>query len=225
MPQIICVSKGPDFQQRLLRKVRDQFHLAHVTEVKSIDPQALYLVDELEAQNFRNHEATKVVVTTQFQPALVSHWLDQGFDEVLSFECDPVVWLARLKKAARAIKIRPSETLDLGVLRLNMNQQRAYRKAQLGWDPVDLTPLEFRVLRQLCKQPGRPFSRRELHEAVWGGEVHLSLRNIDTHICKLRQKIAHPQIEIQSSRGLGYTLTVHSPVQVLAEALPFRGTA
>lgn len=75
-------------------------------------------------------------------------------------------------------------------------------------EPLDLTPTEFRLLHYLVSNPGRPLSREDLIEAVWGytGEVG-SDRTVDVHIRHLRQKIerdpANPRW-IVTVRGVGY---------------------
>lgn len=74
--------------------------------------------------------------------------------------------------------------------------------------PVDLTPIEFRLLRRLVSHPNRPQSRDTLIEAVWGysGEIG-SARTIDVHIRHLREKLeadpGNPR-RLVTVRGFGY---------------------
>ena len=74
--------------------------------------------------------------------------------------------------------------------------------------PVELTPMEFRLLRYLASNPGRPFSRDQLIEAVWGYDSDVgSDRTIDVHVRHLRQKLeqdpANPRWLV-TVRGVGY---------------------
>jgi DNA-binding response OmpR family regulator len=74
--------------------------------------------------------------------------------------------------------------------------------------PVELTPMEFRLLRYLASNPGRPFSRDQLIEAVWGYDSDIgSDRTIDVHVRHLRQKLeqdpANPRWLV-TVRGVGY---------------------
>ena len=79
-----------------------------------------------------------------------------------------------------------------------------------GGGAIDLTPIEFRLLRYLSARPNVPVSRSGLMEAVWGYESDVSSdRTVDVHIRHLRQKIerdpANPT-RIVTVRGVGYKL-------------------
>jgi DNA-binding response OmpR family regulator len=74
--------------------------------------------------------------------------------------------------------------------------------------PVELTPIEFRLLHHLVSHPERPFNRSQLIEAVWGYSSDVeSERTVDVHIRHLRQKIetdpTHPRWLV-TARGTGY---------------------
>jgi DNA-binding response OmpR family regulator len=75
---------------------------------------------------------------------------------------------------------------------------------------VDLTPIEFRLLRHMAGQPGRPFTRSQLISAAWDYEGDVgSDRTVDVHIRHLREKIeADPATPrwIITVRGVGYKL-------------------
>jgi DNA-binding response OmpR family regulator len=70
--------------------------------------------------------------------------------------------------------------------------------------PVQLTYVEFEILRTLLAHPGRVFSRRMLLEALWGSADFRDPRTIDVHVRHLREKLEH-----DSSRP-EYILTVRS---------------
>jgi DNA-binding response OmpR family regulator len=73
---------------------------------------------------------------------------------------------------------------------------------------VDLTPTEFRLLRYLVSNPGRPLSREELIEAVWGYASDIgSDRTVDVHVRHLRQKLEEDPTDprwLMTVRGVGY---------------------
>jgi DNA-binding response OmpR family regulator len=72
---------------------------------------------------------------------------------------------------------------------------------------VQLTYVEFELLRTLAAHPGRVYSRRMLLEALWGGADYREPRTIDVHIRHLREKLepdpAEPEY-ILTVRGVGY---------------------
>jgi len=72
---------------------------------------------------------------------------------------------------------------------------------------VQLTYVEFELLRILASNPGRVYSRRMLLEALWGGADYREPRTIDVHVRHLREKLerdpADPEY-ILTVRGVGY---------------------
>ena len=73
--------------------------------------------------------------------------------------------------------------------------------------PVDLTPLEFKLLTLFIRARGRVLSREKLVAGAWGPETYTSERIVDNHIANLRKKIepdpANPRY-LRNLRGLGY---------------------
>ena len=70
-----------------------------------------------------------------------------------------------------------------------------------------LTPIEFRLLEHLYRQQSSLVSRLELWEAVWGVDVSVELRTVDSHIMRLRRKlrpIGTDAFVIETVWGLGY---------------------
>jgi DNA-binding response OmpR family regulator len=72
---------------------------------------------------------------------------------------------------------------------------------------VELTYVEFELLRTLAAHPGRVYSRRQLLEALWGGSDYREPRTIDVHVRHLREKLerdpSNPEY-IVTVRGVGY---------------------
>ena len=72
---------------------------------------------------------------------------------------------------------------------------------------MELTAIEFKLLRTFIQSRGRILSRNQLLDLAWGGDVSVTERVVDNHVANLRRKIeptpASPQFLI-SVRGLGY---------------------
>jgi DNA-binding response OmpR family regulator len=81
------------------------------------------------------------------------------------------------------------------------------RSVEIDGRPVQLTYVEFELLRTLASHPGRVYSRRMLLEALWGGADYREPRTIDVHVRHLREKLepdpAEPEY-ILTVRGVGY---------------------
>ncbi|MFL5925807.1 MAG: response regulator [Gaiellaceae bacterium] len=81
------------------------------------------------------------------------------------------------------------------------------RSVEVRGEPVQLTYVEFELLRTLAAQPGRVFSRRMLLEALWKSADYRDPRTIDVHVRHLREKLeAEPRTPeyILTVRGVGY---------------------
>jgi two-component system, OmpR family, response regulator len=83
----------------------------------------------------------------------------------------------------------------------------ARRTVDVGGTAVQLTYVEFELLRTLASRPGRVFTRQALLEAVWGGSDYRDPRTIDVHVRHLREKLERDASEpelILTVRGVGY---------------------
>ena len=90
-----------------------------------------------------------------------------------------------------------------GPLRIDVGR----RTAELDGTPVQLTYVEFELLRTMASHPGRVYSRRMLLEALWGGADYREPRTIDVHVRHLREKLERDPRDpeyIFTVRGVGY---------------------
>jgi two-component system, OmpR family, response regulator len=88
---------------------------------------------------------------------------------------------------------------------LSIDQSR--RTVDLDGRSVQLTYVEFELLRTMASNPGRVFSRKMLLEALWGGSDYREPRTIDVHVRHLREKLERDPREpefIHTVRGVGY---------------------
>ena len=80
-------------------------------------------------------------------------------------------------------------------------------KATRGGEPLELTPREYKLLRQFVANRGSVLTRERLLAAVWGYHVVPVTRTVDMHVAKLRKKVEHdPEspIHIITVHGVGY---------------------
>ena len=81
------------------------------------------------------------------------------------------------------------------------------RTVEVKDEPVQLTYVEFELLRTLAAHPGRVYTRRMLLEALWGAADYREPRTIDVHVRHLREKLERDPREpeyIFTVRGVGY---------------------
>jgi len=93
-----------------------------------------------------------------------------------------------------------TEQLSHGPLVLDLERHRC----QVGDETVDLTAKEFGLLSALMSRPGRVMSREKLLDEVWGADIAVTHRTIDTHLKRLREKLGETGDLIDTVRGVGY---------------------
>ena len=127
--------------------------------------------------------------------------LNSGADDYVCKPFSPREVMARVQALLRRAEGRVTRSASLWTL-----DDAGLRIAWRGqW--LSLTPLEFRMLRQLLSQPGRVFSRSQLLESAHGDLRDVSDRAIDTHVKNLRRKLQAVCAEddcIASVYGVGY---------------------
>jgi two-component system phosphate regulon response regulator PhoB len=77
-------------------------------------------------------------------------------------------------------------------------------------EEVILTALEFKLLLELLKRPGRVHNRGTLLERVWSADGDSTSRTVDTHVMRLRRKLGSMGNRIETLRGVGYRLREES---------------
>jgi two-component system alkaline phosphatase synthesis response regulator PhoP len=85
-----------------------------------------------------------------------------------------------------------------GSLEIDEEQVLVYKKGS----PLKLSKKEFQLILLITSKPGKVFRRNFILAKVWGDDIIVGDRNIDTHIKKLRKKIGKDHI--QTVRGIGY---------------------
>ncbi len=130
--------------------------------------------------------------------------LELGADDYLCKPFSPREVIARIK----AILRRQSQD-SAPALGLQLDASRL----QLGWQAgtLALTTVEFALIQALAEHPGQILSRQQLMDRIYDDHRIVSDRTIDSHIKKLRQKLAQswPQMRfIESVYGAGYRLDI-----------------
>jgi two-component system phosphate regulon response regulator PhoB len=129
--------------------------------------------------------------------------LEGGADDYITKPFSPRELLARINAVLRrTTPVEGTERIDVEGLVLDQSSQRV----SSGERTVALGPTEYRMLAFFMTHPERVYTREQLLDRVWGGNVYVEERTIDVHIRRLRKALEEYGYDrlIQTVRGSGY---------------------
>ena len=130
--------------------------------------------------------------------------LSVGADDYVTKPFSPRELTARVKAALRRIQAGVSSASETHIYSFrHLRMDVGARLVTVDENPIELTTIEFDLLRALLEHRGRVLSREQLLEKVWGGEYFGEQRVVDVHLGHVRQKLGRDDL-IVTVRGVGY---------------------
>ena len=138
---------------------------------------------------------------------------ERGCDD---YVCKPFSY-PELRGRVSALLRRVNGRRSLGRLRVgDLEVDPPSREVRLRGARIDLSQKEFALLRTLASDPARVFTKDELLRSIWGFRTRGTTRTLDSHACRLRQKLAaHGDRFVVNVWGVGYRL-IDGPVEAAA---------
>jgi two-component system, OmpR family, alkaline phosphatase synthesis response regulator PhoP len=130
--------------------------------------------------------------------------LSVGADDYVTKPFSPRELVARIKAALRRLQTGTGEGSEKTILAFrHVRIDTGARQVTVDERPIELTAVEFDLLKALAENRGRVLNRERLLEIVWGGTYYGEMRVVDVHLGHIRQKLGSDQY-IATVRGVGY---------------------
>ena len=144
-----------------------------------------------------------IMLTARAEEADKVAGLEGGADDYITKPFSPRELIARINAVLR----RSDPQVEGEVLNFDGLQLDPVAHRVLAHDkPVTLGPTEYRMLEFFMTHPDRVYSREQLLDRIWGGNVYVEERTIDVHIRRLRKALEEFGYDrmVQTVRGAGY---------------------
>ena len=127
---------------------------------------------------------------------------DELFDDFCLTPFHPAELEARLRHLlVTDLDLHRADLVEYGELTLNLETYQA----SIAGRPLDMTYMEYELLKFLAQNPGKVFTREMLLSRVWGYEYYGGARTVDVHVRRLRAKLGEEHASlIQTVRSVGY---------------------
>ncbi|HHH31796.1 MAG TPA: response regulator transcription factor [Polyangiaceae bacterium] len=162
-----------------------------LAQLRRLDPPPAVII-----LSSRDHEADRVA------------GLETGADDYVTKPFSPREVVARVRAVLR--RARHGDSPKDEHPRLPLTCEPDTRRAAVNGEPLELTRVEFDLLRTLLDAPGRVFTRAQLIERIWGDNFAITDRTVDSHVKALRRKVSeaggNAQL-IETVRGVGYRVS------------------
>lgn len=232
MEKILCVDDSPEVFM-FLKAVLNDYELIQASDLKSaihtlktnqneID---LVLLDVSlpDGNGIKSLSDLKQIITNKVIPFVMLTNDDDILSKVAAFGLGADDYIqkppnaaelkARVQARIRSAKVqqKESDTIKLGTLTINLDKIIVSIEKMNGKiEQIDLTPIEFKILKLLCSYPNQVFSRNQLIDSVWGIGKFITERTVDAHISHLRKKISESNVLVSTVLSTGYKVEFKS---------------
>ncbi len=220
--KILVIEDEPDIRRNLEYNLsREGFSVsgaASISEAKLIlnsDFFNLILLDLMlpDGSGLDLCKSIKADAKTESIPIIILTAKDDEVDRVVGFELGADDYVTK-PFSVRELILRVKAVLKRGTKKREIVEvERQFADLKIDVDShevhvddkkINLTALEFRLLRQLVDRRGRVQSRDQLLSDVWGYSSEVTTRTVDTHVKRLREKLGPMGKYVQTIRGVGY---------------------
>jgi len=198
--QVISAATGPEGLEKALDLDLDII----ILDLMLPELNGLEICKELRRRNIGTPIIMLTAKSQEFDKVL---GLELGADDYVTKPFSPFELHARVKALMRRSEIRDQQsaatTIKIGPFELDPSKYQFTKNNE----PVQLTTIEFSLMKLLMQNTGHVLKRDDILRSVWGEEICVTPRTVDTHIANLRRKIEDDPEQshwITGVRGAGY---------------------
>ena len=133
-----------------------------------------------------------------------------GAEDYLVKPFDPLELKARVDVRLKKLQVGNTQKVLPG-LKIDFHRSLVEIESERGWEALDLTSTEYKILTFLVQNQSAILSRNQIIDHVWGNKVYILDRNVDSHISALRKKMQPHAAYIRAVHGLGHKFSVELP--------------
>ena len=158
------------------------------------------------ARQWKRDEMTRdlpvIMLTARVEEDDKIRGLESGADDYVTKPFSPRELVARINALLRRAQPEHETRLNIEGLELDMGSQRISNGGVL----IEVGPTEYKLLQFFMTHPERVYTRDQLIDRVWGGNVYIEDRTVDVHIRRLRKALGPSGFDrfVQTVRGSGY---------------------
>ena len=199
--EVVVASDGEEAEKIL----REQPFALAILDIMMPGPDGLQIIRHLR----RRSEMPVIFLSARSSDIDKVSGLQLGADDYVTKPFNPAELVARVQSVLR--RSRPADgpagnVIELGELRMDARN----RTAEIRGEPVTLTPKEFDLLATFARFINVTLDREKLLDLVWGTSFY-SMRTVDVHIVRLRNKLEGSGLKIETVWGSGYRLVEAIP--------------
>ena len=191
-----------DRGQSLLNALKEETFDLLLLDWNVPDVTGIQILDHL--RNSMHSNVPAMLLTSRGDEQDIVLALAQGADDYICKPLRPRELLARVAALTRKDKSYKEELLEFGELQVDVTS----RKVNVRGRTVNLSLKDFDLAVCMLRNMGRVLGRRQIIDTVWDGRIDIESRTLDTHMSRVRQKLAllPPRWSLHAVYGRGYRL-------------------
>lgn len=199
--------------QEAAKKISELHFSIFIIDVVLPDGDGLEFLSKLREQNsYRLTPAIILSSNSEVTSKVTAFSL--GADDYITKPFNNLEFKARIGNLLRRLELESSSSESFRSGPFQFETQKQIVRIANQAEPLNLTPIEFRLFYQLARKPEVILSRNQILDRVWGNQVCVTDRTVDSHVYTLRKKLGQLSRCIQAVPREGYRFIVDHQIDL-----------